>query len=94
MGPCAGRPTGAYTGVVHKVAADTRCSTRDRVLAMTADERLALAFALGEDDLRLYMAVAGVERQAALARLRRTRQLGRTPSVACGPDTAPCPYST
>jgi len=78
---------------VHNLAADARCRTRDRVLAMTPGERIALAFTLGEDDLRLYMAAAGVDRQAAPARLRRTRQHGRTPSVACGPDKLPCPSS-
>jgi hypothetical protein len=47
------------------------------VLAMTPDERVALAFALGERDLEFFMAANGLPRKEALAEIERSRQRGR-----------------
>lgn len=56
--------------------------TREAIVAMTMDERIELALALGEDDLRLFMDVQRIGREEALAVLRRQRHVGRRPSVA------------
>jgi hypothetical protein len=63
--------------------------TREAVAAMTPAERIELAFALGEDDLRLFMDVQRVERDRALTALRRQRHVGRRPSVAGELDGLP-----
>ena len=55
------------------------------VLSMTPSERVALAFALGDEDLARYMRAAGVERDQAMRDLRRARACGRRPSVANEP---------
>lgn len=47
------------------------------VLAMTPDERVELAFALGERDLEFFMAANGLTRDEALKQIERSRQLGR-----------------
>lgn len=47
------------------------------VLAMTPDERITLAFALGERDLEFFMATNGLTREEALAQIERSRQIGR-----------------
>jgi len=60
------------------------------VLAMTPAARIELAFSLGEDDLRLFMAASGLDRRSALNRLRMARQQGRGPSVAAWLDQSPC----
>jgi hypothetical protein len=43
-----------------KVAEELREEQRRDVLAMTPDERIALAFAAGERDLEVLMAVSGL----------------------------------
>ncbi len=47
--------------------------------AMSADERVALAFRLGDEDLEIYRRAWGVSREVALRRLRMARQAGRVP---------------
>jgi hypothetical protein len=64
------------------VADDVRRRTRDQVLALSPEARIELAFALGEQDLVLFMRATGLARDAALRRLRSSRQRGRTPSTA------------
>jgi hypothetical protein len=59
-----------------------RRRTQRDVLALSPRERIDLAFALGEDDLALFMRVSGLSRAAALARLRAARQQGRVPSLS------------
>jgi len=44
---------------------------------MTPAERIELAFAIGEEDLALYIAANGLTRDEALARIRIERQSGR-----------------
>lgn len=62
------------------VAAAARAATREEVLALTAVQRIELAFALGEEDLRLFMAASGLDRASALRHVRAQRQRGRRPS--------------
>lgn len=50
------------------------------VAELPLEERIELAFRLGEADLALYQAAHGVDREAALTALRRQRQVGRRPS--------------
>jgi len=64
------------------VAHDLRRRTRDQVLALSPKARIELAFALGEQDLDLFMRATGLDRDAARRRLRSARYRGRTPSVA------------
>jgi hypothetical protein len=63
---------------------------REELLAREADldpsERVALAFALGERDLRVYAAAQGLTLREAWRRLRRANQAGRTPSRAASYD--------
>jgi hypothetical protein len=59
-----------------------RRRTQRDVLALSPRERIDLAFALGEEDLALFMRVSGLSRPAALARLRPARQQGRVPSLS------------
>lgn len=77
-----------YTVPVASVADDLRARTTARVLAMTVPARIALALALGDDDLDLFMRSSGLGRSGALRRLRARRQEGRTPS-ACTGDRLP-----
>jgi hypothetical protein len=63
------------------VADDLRVRTGERVLALPVKDRIALALALGDDDLALFVRASGLDRPTALARLRATRRHGRTPSA-------------
>jgi hypothetical protein len=53
------------------------------VLALPVRARIALALALGDDDLALFARSSGLDPATALRRLGATRQHGRAPS-ACG----------
>jgi hypothetical protein len=64
------------------VADELREKTRREMLAMTPEERLALAFALGEADLESFRRAQGSSREEALRELQRRRQLGRRTSKA------------
>ena len=63
---------------------------RDRVIVgrLSAQERVALAFKLGEADLETYRMTHGLTREEALTRLRRQRQQGRRP-CRCLSERAP-----
>ncbi len=52
---------------------------REIVENLSAEERVALAFRLGEADLECFRATHGLTRAAALAHFRRQRQQGRRP---------------
>jgi hypothetical protein len=68
------------------VADDLRARTSARVLALPVRARIALALALGDDDLALYARFSGLDPRTALLRLSATRQHGRAPSAcAHGP---------
>jgi len=49
---------------------------------MTAEERLSLAFSLGEADLETFRKAHGLSRGEALRELQRRRQRGRRTSQA------------
>lgn len=60
-----------------KVADELREEQMRAVAAMTPQERIDLAFACGQRDLEFYMAATGLDRDEALRRIERTRQVGR-----------------
>jgi hypothetical protein len=47
-------------------------------------DRIALALALGDDDLELFVRTSGLTRDQALVVLRQQRARGRVPSAAAG----------
>jgi hypothetical protein len=62
------------------VADDVRRSLRERVRAMSPEERLALAARLAESDLALFLSARRLTRDAARRLLIGRRQIGRRPS--------------
>lgn len=48
-------------------------------LALSIDERIEMALALGRRDVEFYMGVNGVDRDTALRRLREITAIGRKP---------------
>lgn len=79
-------PACRYTLRMRSVADGLREDTRRRVAALSPSERVALALALGEADVRLYAATNGVSRIEARRRLRAGRQVGRLKSRCCRED--------
>jgi hypothetical protein len=63
------------------VADEVRERDRQAVQQLSAAERIALAFRLGELDLEIFCASHGLDRGTGLRRLRQRRQQGRTPSA-------------
>ena len=68
-----------YTAAMGSVADQLKREDLRRALAMSPDERVALAFRLGEEDLAIYRAATGMSRDEALRDLRDQRRFGRTP---------------
>lgn len=66
---------------MRSVADDLREEQRRDVQALTVEERVALAFRLGERDLEFFMATNQVDRKAAIAHFRRAGAAGRVKSV-------------
>jgi hypothetical protein len=64
------------------VADHLRCDTIERVGRLSIPQRIELALALGDDDLRLYMLASGRPREEAVRHLRSQRAHGRTLSRA------------
>ena len=62
------------------VADDLRAETREKVRQLSTQERLELAFRLGEESLELFRQANGLDRKTAIRLLQRRRQAGRTPS--------------
>lgn len=60
-----------------KLAQEVRQEQFEEIRMMSASQRVALARELGARDLRAYMAVLLVDREAALDAIRRSRQVGR-----------------
>jgi hypothetical protein len=56
------------------------------VAALTTEERVALLARLGEEGLALFMAVHGIDRATAVARVKATRRLGRRRSASAQAD--------
>ena len=61
------------------LAEKLRKRDREIVGRLSAQERVALAFKLGDADLETYRSTHGVTREEALIRFRRQRQQGRRP---------------
>ncbi len=61
------------------VAEKLRKRDREHVEGLSVDDRLALAFSLGENDLEIFRASSGLSRSEAIEHLRRQRQRGRNP---------------
>ena len=64
------------------VSDDLRREQRERTEKMTPAERLALAEKLSEEGLAAFMAANGMDRRSALNAIRRSRRVGRRPSVS------------
>lgn len=67
---------------MRSVADDLRDELRERVRRLPAQERVALAFRLGDEDLARLMHAQGLTREAAMTVLARARAAGRRPSKA------------
>ncbi|MCP4899441.1 MAG: hypothetical protein GY906_20950 [bacterium] len=61
------------------LAEQLRERNRKIIQDLTVEERLDLAFELGEHDLETYRASNGLTRAEALAHFRRQKQQGRQP---------------
>lgn len=72
----------AYTRRMPSVADGLRRRTAERVQAMPIAERIALALALGDDDLDLFVRASGASAADARRQLRARRAEGRAASVA------------
>ena len=57
-----------------------------RLAAMTPDARVRLAIRLTEEGVANFMAAHQLDRRAAIARIKATRQLGRRPSKSADVD--------
>lgn len=67
----------SYTEAVRSVADQLRPQTVSRVRDMPLAERIALALALGDQDLDLFVRSSGLNRADALKRLTAQRAQGR-----------------
>jgi hypothetical protein len=65
---------------MRSIADGLRGALRERVAAISVDERLALTARLAESDLQLFCAGRGIGRDEARRILVRGRQAGRLPS--------------
>lgn len=62
------------------VADELRKRDREAILKLTVEERMELAFKLGEEDLALFCQHQGVDRETGIRLLQQRRQAGRRPS--------------
>lgn len=62
---------------MRSVADGHRTEDARRLSALSPAERVELALRLGDDDLEIFRAARGLDREDALHILRRTRQAGR-----------------
>jgi hypothetical protein len=65
---------------VKSVADDLRAEQQEKMRHLSVQERLDLAFRLGEESLELFRQANGLDRKTAIRLLQRRRQAGRTPS--------------
>ena len=65
-----------------RVNEDLRREQRERIGKMTPAERIALAERLGEEGLAAFMSAHDMDRATALKAIRRSRRVGRRPSVS------------
>lgn len=75
-----------YTAGMPSVADALRAQTAARLQAMSVAERIALALALGDQDLERFVRASGLPREEALRRLRAGRQRGRAHSRCAAGD--------
>ena len=81
-GPCvAAAGCGCYTRFVKSAASTLRARDAAEVRHMTPEERLALAFRLGDEDLESFRVANGLDRPTAIRLLERRRQATRLPSA-------------
>jgi hypothetical protein len=66
--------------MMRSVADDVREEQLREMAAMTPTERMELAYRLGQFSVELYMATNRVDRETAVAALRRSSRAGRRPS--------------
>jgi hypothetical protein len=69
------------------VAEALRDEQRQLTARLSGTERLALALALGQRDLDLYMQARCVDRQTARAVVAQARRIGRRRSACLEPDS-------
>jgi hypothetical protein len=62
---------------MRSVADDLRREEREKILAMTPAERIALVESMVEDGIALYAAGQHLTREEAVRRIRASRQRGR-----------------
>ena len=72
---------GCYTRDVKPLAVTLRERDAADVRDLTPDERLALAFRLGDEDLESFRAARDLDRRTAIRLLERRRQATRQPSA-------------
>ena len=65
---------------MRSVADELRARDREALLKLSFEERLEIAFALGEEDLTRFCEAQGVDRETGIRLLQRRRQAGRRPS--------------
>jgi len=63
-----------------KLSEQLKREQRERFLAMTPAERLALTERLGREGLAEFMSANGLDRAAAIRAIKRSRRVGRRPS--------------
>jgi hypothetical protein len=61
------------------VAGELRERDREAILKLSVEDRIELAFRLGEEDLALFCQHQGVDRETGIRLLQRRRQTGRRP---------------
>ena len=80
------RPS-CYTVRVHSQAAQSINLGRvQRYARMSAAERVAVALRLAEDGLASFMLTQGLDRDAAIRRIKALHRLGRRPSACAVAD--------
>jgi hypothetical protein len=67
-------------------AAAANRGRRQRLAAMTPDERVRLAARLGDEGVTSFMHTHGVDRRTAVTRIKATRRLGRRRSACAEAD--------
>lgn len=65
---------------MRSIADDLRDELRESVQQLSPEERLELAFRLGDEGLEAFRQAHGLDRETAIRELQRRRQAGRTPS--------------
>ena len=63
--------------VMRSVADDLKREQREKILAMTPAERLALVDSMTEEGIALFAAGQGVTREEAIRQIRASKQRGR-----------------